>query len=86
MAEVQGLVERTVDPFSGLHCAFNNAGILPPTLPLAQQEADVVDRAMAINVRGVFPCLKLELRHMVRAGGGAIVNTRATGDFSPTCD
>ena len=73
--EVQGLVERTVNAFGGLHCAFNNAAILPPTLPLAEQEVDVFDRVMAINVRGVFLCLKQELRHMVRAGGGAIVNT-----------
>jgi len=73
--EVQGLVERTVAAFGGLHCAFNNAGILPPTLPLAEQEVDVFDRVVAINVRGVFLCLKQELRHMVRAGGGAIVNT-----------
>jgi NAD(P)-dependent dehydrogenase (short-subunit alcohol dehydrogenase family) len=73
--EVQGLVERAVNAFGGLHCAFNNAGILPPTLPLAEQEVDVFDRVVAINVRGVFLCLKQELRHMVRAGGGAIVNT-----------
>lgn len=73
--EVQRLVEKTVSAFGGLHCAFNNAGILPPTLPFAEQEVDVFDRVMAINVRGVFLCLRQELRHMVKAGGGAIVNT-----------
>lgn len=74
-AEVQALVEKTVKTFGGLHCAFNNAGILPPTAPLADQEDDVYDRVMAVDVRGVFLCLKHEIRHMLSAGGGAIVNT-----------
>ena len=74
-ADVQALVEKTVQAFGGLHCAFNNAGILPPTLPLADQEDEVYDRVMAIDVRGVFLCLKHEVRHMLAAGGGAIVNT-----------
>lgn len=74
-ADVQALVEKTVQAFGGLHCAFNNAGILPPTLPLADQEDEVYDRVMAIDLRGVFLCLKHEVRHMLAAGGGAIVNT-----------
>ena len=74
-ADVQALVEKTVQAFGALHCAFNNAGILPPTLPLADQEDEVYDRVMAIDVRGVFLCLKHEVRHMLAAGGGAIVNT-----------
>lgn len=74
-AEVQALVKKTVDTYGGLHCAFNNAGILPPTVPLADQEEDVYDRVMAIDVRGVFLCLKHEIRHMLTAGGGSIVNT-----------
>lgn len=74
-AEVQALVAKTVQTYGGLHCAFNNAGILPPTLPFAEQEDDVYDRVMAIDVRGVFLCLKHEIRHMLSAGGGAIVNT-----------
>lgn len=74
-AEVQALIKKTVETFGGLHCAFNNAGILPPTLPLADQEDDVYDHVMAVDVRGVFLCLKHEIRHMLTAGGGAIVNT-----------
>ncbi len=73
--EVLALVDKTVSVFGGLHCAFNNAGILPPTLPLADQDVDAFDRVIAINVRGVFLCLRAELRHMVGNGGGAIVNT-----------
>lgn len=74
-SQVQALVDITVKTYGGLHCAFNNAGILPPTLPLAEQDEAVYDRVMAVDVRGVFLCLKYQIRHMVKAGGGVIVNT-----------
>ncbi len=74
-SEVQAMVRKTVDTFGGLHYAFNNAGILPPTAPFADQEEDVFDQVMAIDVRGVFLALKYEIQHMLAAGGGAIVNT-----------
>ena len=73
--DVKALVEKTVSTFGGLDCAFNNAGILPPTLPLAEQEDDVYDRVMAVDVRGVFLCLKHQIRQMLKLGGGVIVNT-----------
>jgi NAD(P)-dependent dehydrogenase (short-subunit alcohol dehydrogenase family) len=73
--QVEALVGRAVSAYGGLHCAFNNAGMLPPTAPLDQQDDDVFDRIIAVDLRGVFLCLKHEIRHMLRAGGGAIVNT-----------
>lgn len=73
--EVRALVDTTVKTYGGLNCAFNNAGILPPTLPLAEQEEDVYDRVMAVDVKGVFLCLKYEIAHMLKAGSGVIVNT-----------
>lgn len=73
--QVEALVGRAVSTYGGLHCAFNNAGMLPPTAALAQQEDDVFDRVIAVDLRGVFLCLKHEIRHMLGAGGGAIVNT-----------
>ncbi len=74
-AAVQALVARTVELCGGLHCAFNNAGILPPTAPLADTDDATFDRVLAVDLRGVFLCLKHEIRHMLGAGGGAIVNT-----------
>lgn len=74
-AQVQALIKTTVDSYGGLNYAFNNAGILPPTLSLADQEDDVFDRVMSVDVRGVFLCLKYEIRQMLSHGGGAIVNT-----------
>lgn len=74
-AQVQALIKTTVDSYGDLNYAFNNAGILPPTLSLADQEDDVFDRVMSVDVRGVFLCLKYEIRQMLSRGGGAIVNT-----------
>jgi NAD(P)-dependent dehydrogenase (short-subunit alcohol dehydrogenase family) len=74
-ADVEQLVATTVDTFGGLHVAFNNAGILPPTGPLLDQSEADWDRTIAVDLKGVFLALKAEIAHMVTAGGGAIVNT-----------
>jgi len=72
---VEALVRATVEAFGGLNCAFNNSGILPPTKPLAETEDSDFDKVIAVDLRGVFLCMKYEIRHMLTAGGGAIVNT-----------
>lgn len=74
-AQVEGLVDATIKAYGRLDCAFNNAGILPPTLDLADQETSTFDRTIAVDLTGVFLCLKHEIRHMRAAGGGVIVNT-----------
>jgi len=72
---VETLVRTTVETFGRLDCAFNNSGILPPTVPLADVEIADFDRVVAVDLRGVFLSMKYEIRHMLKAGGGAIVNT-----------
>ena len=74
-AEVEALIKRTVDSFGGLHVAFNNAGVLPPTAPLVDMDEADWDRVIAVDLKGVFLAMKYEIAHMLRAGGGAIVNT-----------
>ncbi len=74
-AQVQALVARAVSEFGTLDVAFNNAGLLPPTAPLAEQTEDDWARTLRVDVTGVFLCLKHELAQMVKAGRGAIVNT-----------
>jgi len=74
-AQVEALVARAVAEFGSLDVAFNNAGLLPPTAPLAEQtEADWA-RIMSVDATGVFLCLKHELAQMNKAGRGVIVNT-----------
>ena len=72
--EVERLVATAVESFGGLHCAFNNAGVLPPMTTLADTPDSIFDRTMEVDVKGVFLAMKSELKHMLTAGGGAIVN------------
>ncbi len=73
-SDVQHMVAAALDRFGGLHCAFNNAGILPATAALADTEESDFDRTLAIDVKGVFLALKYEIQHMLKSGSGAIVN------------
>src|SRR5262249_12682652 len=68
------LIATAVKTFGGLHCAFNNAGVLPPMAPLADIEESTFDNTFAVDVKGVFLAMKYEIQHMLQAGGGSIVN------------
>jgi NAD(P)-dependent dehydrogenase (short-subunit alcohol dehydrogenase family) len=73
-AEVAAMVEQTVSTFGRLDAAFNNAGVQAPPSDMADEAAEEFDRVNAINLRGVWACMKHELRHMREQGSGAIVN------------
>lgn len=73
-AEVEALVNKTVETYGRLDYAFNNAGIEGEILPLHEQSVEQFDQLMAINLRGVFLCMKYEIAQMLRQGSGAIVN------------
>jgi NAD(P)-dependent dehydrogenase (short-subunit alcohol dehydrogenase family) len=72
--QVEALVERCVERFGRLDCAFNNAGIGGESARLAEYDEETWDRVLAVNLTGVFLCMKSELRQMIVQGGGAIVN------------
>jgi NAD(P)-dependent dehydrogenase (short-subunit alcohol dehydrogenase family) len=78
-AQVAALVERTVDTFGRLDFAFNNAGIQAPPTDAADEPAETFDRVNGINLRGVWACMKHELRPMRAQGSGAIVNCSSLG-------
>jgi NAD(P)-dependent dehydrogenase (short-subunit alcohol dehydrogenase family) len=78
-AQVATLVERTVDTFGRLDFAFNNAGIQAPPTDAADEPAETFDRVNGINLRGVWACMKHELRPMRAQGSGAIVNCSSLG-------
>ncbi len=71
---VEALVEATLAEFGQLDCAVNNAGVEHPHMKLAEHDDDEFDRAIAINLKGVYLCMKFELRAMLKQGHGAIVN------------
>jgi NAD(P)-dependent dehydrogenase (short-subunit alcohol dehydrogenase family) len=78
-AQVAAMVDSTVAEFGRLDAAFNNAGIMPPSVETADASAQDYDRVMAINLRGVWCCMKYELRQMRKQGSGTIVNNSSIG-------
>ena len=80
-ADVAAMVARTVAAFGRIDCAFNNAGIAGRAVgPVGQRSHELsqaaFDTMLAVNLTGVFLCLKHEVAQMlVQGGGGAIVNT-----------
>jgi NAD(P)-dependent dehydrogenase (short-subunit alcohol dehydrogenase family) len=72
--EVAGLVDRAIGTYGRLDFAFNNAGIEGTMASTAACTEENWDRTIAINLKGVWLCMKHELAHMARRGAGAIVN------------
>src|SRR5439155_13009273 len=59
--------------------AFNSAGIMAKIAPTADSTRDEWDRVIGVNLRGVWACMKYELRQMQKQGSGAIVNNASVG-------
>jgi NAD(P)-dependent dehydrogenase (short-subunit alcohol dehydrogenase family) len=72
--QVKNLIAIAVKTYGGLHYAFNNAGILPRTVPLAELEEANFDDVIAVDLKGVFLCMKYEILQMLKSSGGVIVN------------
>jgi NAD(P)-dependent dehydrogenase (short-subunit alcohol dehydrogenase family) len=74
-AEVETLIRKGVEKFGRLDVAFNNAGIEGVWAPIVRQSEEDFDRTININLKGVWLCLKYEIKQMLKqGGGGAIVN------------
>jgi NAD(P)-dependent dehydrogenase (short-subunit alcohol dehydrogenase family) len=78
-AAVAAAVRTTVGTYGRLDMAFNNAGIQAPPTDAADEPADLFDRVNAVNLRGVWACMKHELAQMRTQGSGAIVNCSSLG-------
>ena len=78
-ADVESMVNRTVSTLDRLDFAFNSAGVLArENAPIADCSIDEWERVLSTNLKGVFLCMKFELRQMRAQGKGAIVNTAST--------
>ena len=78
-AQVGAMVKQTVKHFGRLDAAYNNAGIQNVLAETADMPRDDYDRVMAVNLRGVWSCMKFELQVMREQGSGAIVNCSSLG-------
>ena len=74
-ADVTAALDNAVNAFGHLDVAFNNAGVEQALTATADLTEEEWDRILAINLRGVFLCMKYEIPLMLTHGGGAIVNT-----------
>lgn len=87
--DIKALVQKTVATYRQLDYAFNNAGVESPGKPLHEQSIEEFDNLMAINVRGLFLCMKYEIQQMLTQGSGVIVNNSSkagligSSGFSP---
>jgi NAD(P)-dependent dehydrogenase (short-subunit alcohol dehydrogenase family) len=73
-ADVKAMVRAAVDIYGGLDCAMNNAVRDAGRRPLAEIPEEDWHRTIAVNLTGVFLCMKYEILAMLERGGGAIVN------------
>jgi len=77
-AEVEALVARAVQTYGRLDCAHNNAGIEGAAATVVDYAEDAWERVIAINLKGVWLCMKYEIPQLLKQGGGALVNTAST--------
>ena len=77
--DVDNLVKVTVRHFGKLDLAFNNAGVAQFGRTVVEIEEAEWNNVMAVNLKGVFLCMKHQIPAMLAAGGGAIVNTSSVG-------
>lgn len=78
-AQVAAMVDLAVAEYGRLDMAFNNAGIQVPPSDAADEPLANFERVTAVNQRGVWACMKHELRVMRAQGSGAIVNCSSLG-------
>jgi NAD(P)-dependent dehydrogenase (short-subunit alcohol dehydrogenase family) len=72
--DIERLIGKTVSTFGRLDSAFNNAGIEGQLAPTVDCSEENFDRTIAVNLRGIWLCMRYEIQQMLRHGGGAIVN------------
>lgn len=83
-ADVQRIAQRTVDELGLPNVLFNNAGVdLENKKPMIEIDEAAFDRTIEVNLKGTWLMMKYVVPHMIKAGGGSIINTASVGAFIP---
>jgi NAD(P)-dependent dehydrogenase (short-subunit alcohol dehydrogenase family) len=82
--DVEAMVDKAIEAYGALDYAFNNAGVGPdgdrmPVVSVADCPEEIWDRTLNINLKGVFLCMKYEIRQMLKQQAAAIVNNSSLG-------
>ncbi len=72
--QVAAMLREALEGFGRLDCAVNNAGITGPGGLIPDCDLETWSRIVAVDLTGVFLCLKHEIPVLRDGGGGAIVN------------
>lgn len=84
-ADIEYMVEATLEKFGRLDCAVNNAGIAGPRrTPIADVTEAQWDEVMDVNLKGVWLCMKQQIPALLANGGGAIVNVASIYGSKPS--
>jgi NAD(P)-dependent dehydrogenase (short-subunit alcohol dehydrogenase family) len=78
-SQVRAMTDRAIAAYGKLDAAFNNAGINCDGAPMLETDDEEFDSILDVNLRGVWNCMKVELRQMIAQGSGAIVNCSSIG-------
>jgi NAD(P)-dependent dehydrogenase (short-subunit alcohol dehydrogenase family) len=73
-ASVENLVRQIVDAWGRLDIAINNAGIGGAIRPICETDEETFDRIIAVNLKGVWLCMKYAIAQMLKQGGGVVIN------------
>jgi NAD(P)-dependent dehydrogenase (short-subunit alcohol dehydrogenase family) len=84
-SEIEALVAKTLERFGRLDFAFNNAGVGGERATMTAT-ADIYNRIMDINVRGVFFSMKHQIPAILQSGGGAIINNASALALRPSAN
>ncbi|WP_420104332.1 SDR family NAD(P)-dependent oxidoreductase [Bosea sp. (in: a-proteobacteria)] len=77
-ASVEAMCHHALERFGGLDCAVNNAGIEGIQAPTSAYPEAEWNRVLAVNLTGVFLCLRAQINIMLTSGSGSIVNVAST--------
>ena len=79
--EVEALIEKIIELYSRLDCAYNNAGILGEIASFVDHTEENWNHVLDTNLKGTRLCMKYEIQQMLKQGSGSIVNTSSTAGY-----